>query len=96
MPIANIVDHRTNKYDVEVDCAFEPSWHDSSIKGATKFTKPKSKKEFYIDSLNKTTIEDAINYINNNNRYKDIAITMFLYDAGSNPCGDEEEYFDMD
>lgn len=96
MPIVNVVDHRTNKYDVNVDVVAEPAYHDNSIKGATKFTKPKSKKEFYVDSLNKTTLEDAINYINNKQKFKDIPITIFLYDAGSNPASDCDDCFDLD
>lgn len=96
MPIVNIVDHRSNKYDVEIDVVAEPAWHDNSIKGSSQFKKPNSKKEFYIDGLNKTTLQDAINYINNNNRYNDIPVTIFLYDAGSNPTGDCSDCFDLD
>ena len=95
MPIVNIVDRRTNKYDVNVDAVIEPAWHDNSVKDATQFKKPKMKKEFYIDSLNKTTIEDAINHINDKQKYQDIPITIFIYDAGSNPTLSCEDCFDL-
>jgi hypothetical protein len=82
MPVVNIVDHRTNKYNVEVDAVFEPAWHDNSIKGSTKFNKTKDK-DFFIEGTNKTTVEDAIDYINQ--RFKKIPVTMYLYDSGSGP-----------
>jgi hypothetical protein len=35
----NIVDHRTNTHDNEVDAVFESGWHDNFIDGATKAPK---------------------------------------------------------
>ena len=35
----NIVDHRTNTHDNEVDAVFESGWHDNYIDGATKAPK---------------------------------------------------------
>jgi len=91
MPVANIVDNRSNQYDVTVDVVLELSSHNNSIKGATQFSKSKNK--FTIDDLNKTTIEDAINHVNQ--KFKNDAITLYLYDAGSSPAEDYEDIFDL-
>lgn len=40
MPISNIVDRRSNEYDVRCDVVFEPSSHDNSIEGSTQFDQP--------------------------------------------------------
>lgn len=74
--INNIIDNRTNKYNVRCDVAFEPSWHDNTIEGATKFTKADL---FSYDELFNTTIVDAIAHANQ----WDCAVTMFLYDPNS-------------
>ena len=84
MTIVNIVDHRTNKYDTEIDLVIEPAFHDNSIKGATQFKKSKSK-GFNVDGINKTTVEDAIDFANQ--KYKNKEVTLYLYDLGSNPIG---------
>lgn len=70
--IANIIDKRTNKYDVRCDVAFEPSWHDNSIKGATKFYKVRT---FSYDELRNTTIVQAIEFA----QQWDCAVTMYVY-----------------
>lgn len=71
--INNIVDHRTNSYKVVVDVAFEPSWHDNSIKGASQFMKSRT---FSYDALYGVTIVEAIEHA----RRWDCATTMFIYD----------------
>lgn len=71
--INNIVDKRSNKYNVNCDVAFEPSWHDNTIKGATQFMQGRT---FSYDALYSTTIARAIEYAN---RW-DCAVTMFVYD----------------
>ena len=74
--ICNIVDHRTNKYDVNVDAIFEPSQHDNSIEGATKFTWGNG--TFSYDELLDTTIVTAIEHGN----IWDCPVTLFLYNRG--------------
>ena len=76
--ISNIVDRRTNTYDVNVDAVFEPCQHDNSIEGATQFTW--GNEEFSYDELSGTTIVAAIEYA----RKWDCPVTLFLYDRGSN------------
>jgi|LauGreDrversion4_2_1035121.scaffolds.fasta_scaffold561768_2 hypothetical protein len=71
--IANIIDKRTNKYDVRCDVAFEPSWHDNTIKGATQFWRTRS---FSYDEKRNTTIVQAIEFA----QKWDEAVTMFVYD----------------
>ena len=77
--ICNIVDHRTNRYDVNVDVVFEPSQHDNSIAGATQFTW--GQEAFSCEGLSDTTIVRAIEFANE--RW-DCPVTLFLYDSGSN------------
>jgi hypothetical protein len=71
--IANVIDKRTNKYDVRCDVAFEPSWHDNTIKGATQFWRTRS---FSYDEKRNTTIVQAIEFA----QKWDEAVTMFVYD----------------
>jgi hypothetical protein len=71
--IANVIDKRTNKYDVRCDVAFEPSWHDNTIKGATQFMKSRT---FSYDELRNTTIVRAIEFA----QQWDCSVTMFVYD----------------
>ena len=84
MPLANIVDHRSNKYCIKVDAVFEPSWHDNSIKDkhktTTQFPIPETD-EFHCEDLNKTTVVEAIEYAN---RWEQ-PVTLYLYDYGSYP-----------
>lgn len=75
--IVNIVDHRSNSYNVRIDAVFEPSQHDNSIEGATKFSW--GAKEFCYDDMCGTTIVEAIEYANN--RYE-CPTTLFMYDEG--------------
>lgn len=72
--IANIIDKRTNKYDVRCDIAFEPSWHDNSIKGATQFYRTRT---FSYDEKRNTTIVEAIEFA----QQWDEPVTMFVYDV---------------
>ena len=72
--IANVIDNRTNKYDVRCDVAFEPSWHDNTIQGATQFWRTRS---FSYDELRNTTIVQAIEFA----QKWDEAVTMFVYDV---------------
>lgn len=78
MSCVNFVDHRTNKYNINIDAVFEPSCHDNSIKGATQF---KNTKEFQCDDLVNTTVIDAFWYA----IQWDCPVTVYLYDAGSGP-----------
>ena len=71
--ITNIIDHRTNSYNVRVDVVFEPSQHDNSIEGATQFFWGQD--IFSYDDLCNTTIVEAIEYA----RKWDCPVTMFLY-----------------
>lgn len=72
--IANVIDKRSNKYDVRCDVAFEPSCHDNSIKGATQFYRVRA---FSYDELRNTTIVQAIEFA----QQWDFAVTMYVYDV---------------
>ena len=77
--ICNIVDRRTNSYDVNIDAIFEPSQHDNSVKGATQFTW--GNETFTYDELSNTTIVRAIEFAN---EQWDCPVTLFIYDRGAN------------
>ena len=76
MAVSNIVDRRTNTYDVKCDAVFEPSWHDNSIEGSTKFDRD-DKMPPYREKLN-TTIFEAMKY----GTRLDGPFTVYLYDVG--------------
>lgn len=78
MPVVNVVDRRTNKYDVRCDVVYEPAWHDNSITGATKFKKTE---HFSCDKIYDTTIQNVLK------KDFDEEVTLFLYDFGSKPLG---------
>ena len=72
--IGNIVDRRSNKYNVEVDAAFEASSSDNTLEGASQFV---NEGKIYDDLLENTVekaIQKAIKY--------SIYVTVFLYDKG--------------
>lgn len=71
--IANVIDKRTNKFDVRCDVAFEPSWHDNTIEGATQFWRTRS---FSYEEKRNTTIVQAIEFA----QQWDEPVTMFIYD----------------
>ena len=72
--ITNIIDNRTNSYNVNCDVAFEPSCHDNVIAGATFFSW--GDETFTYDQLTNTTIVQAIEY---GNKW-DCPVTMYVYD----------------
>lgn len=75
MPISNIVDRRTNIYDVKCDAIYEPSCHDNSIEDATQFD---CTEELQYEEKLGTTVYSALRYAD---RWKG-CITVFLYDVG--------------
>jgi hypothetical protein len=77
--IANIVDSRTNKYNIECDAAFEPSFHDNECEGATQFEKPREGFAFSSREVLYTTVKEAVTWAFCHNGY----ITVYLYDRGS-------------
>jgi hypothetical protein len=81
MPVVNVIDHRSNRYDVAIDVVFEPSFCDNSIPNATQFRWDDS---FHVDSVQATTFEKAISYANK--KFKG-PVTMYIYDFGSKPLG---------
>lgn len=74
--ICNVVDRRTNSYNVSCDVAFEPSQHDNSIPGATQFDWGSGL--FFYNELFNTTIVQAIEHANKFN----CSTTMYIYDVG--------------
>lgn len=76
----NIVDRRTNNYDVGVDAVYEPSCRDNNLAGELKAEEydPWSVKQLY-----NTTVHDAVQYAES----FDGPVTIFLYDAGTKPVG---------
>ena len=80
MPICNIIDRRTNKYDVNVMAIYEDSWHDNSCPNSTRF-KDTGDGVSYL-GIGETTVDHAIQYARQ--RWPTQALTLFLYDLGVN------------
>lgn len=82
--LGNIVDRRTNKYNTKCDAAYEPSWHDNCVDGATQFHREafagQPGYQLTYDELLNTTVELAI--IKSFFSWT-IPVTIFLYDEGT-------------
>lgn len=86
MPVANVIDKRTNKYDVVCQAIFEACWHDNTIGGATKF--PSGNDECLYFCIGHVTIGRAIEFA----REKwTVPVTLFLYDVTADNCVDIQE-----
>ena len=79
MPITNIVDYRMNRYNVNCSVIFEDSSYSNRCQDATQF---EEKDVLMYLGIRETDIKSAIGYINQ--EYPCDAITMFLYDPGTN------------
>jgi hypothetical protein len=85
--IFNIIDKRSNKYNVYVHAVFEPAWHDNH--NLTQDCKVKvDESQISVSDQNGISIVQAINIANTN---WDYPITLFLYDANSFPLGKPRE-----
>lgn len=78
--LGNIIDHRTNSNNVQVDAVYEPSCHDNGVAGATRFPREGS---FLISQLYDTTLAEAVAHA----AHWPEPVTVYLYDAGSRPAG---------
>ena len=85
--LANIVDNRTNKYNINIHAVTEHSAHDNSIKGATKFSWD-DEKECLCDCLHNSTIKGAVDWANGYN----CPVTLYLYDQTNECPGCGEEF----
>lgn len=85
MPIHNIVDKRTNHYDIHVKAVIEGSWHDNSIHNATQFEETNDNVIVYVK---KTTIDHMIRYAAQ--EWPNLPVTLFLYDPLP------EDYYDYE
>lgn len=77
MPVANIIDHRSNTANINVYAVFEPSWHDNSCPAATQFAQTDD--DWTVEELANTTVEQAIAYANA--QWMAIPVTVYLYGA---------------
>lgn len=78
MPIANIIDKRSNSYNVNVSVAYEPSWHDNTCQNATQFDEPDSV-DFDIEIIANTTVGEAIAHAT---KWPEL-VTLYIYDIGA-------------
>lgn len=84
MPIANIIDNRTNKYHWKfIDAIVEPIWQDNSVKGSDIFDEEISGEILKtVSSYNENvsvSLEQAVNWAQN---FK-YPVTLYLYDVGT-------------
>lgn len=89
MTVANIIDRRTNSYDIHCYAVAEPSWHDNHVSGATQFPKVpdglnlEDSHMLCYDDMRNTTVANAIK------RWNELPgpYTVFLYDVGTEKRG---------
>jgi len=79
MPVTNVVDSRTNKYKVECKVIIEPSWHDNSVKGSTRFVVDDENDFMIDDDLEVVSVGEALVYAKKN--YSKTEVTVYLYDV---------------
>ena len=79
MPVTNIIDNRTNKYDVNIMVIFEDSWHDNTIKGASQFNDSIDDIDYL--GIKRTTIASALRYAQ---EHISSEVTLYIYDIGCN------------
>lgn len=77
----NIIDRRTNKYNINVDAVFEPAHHDNSIADASQAEEDES---WGVTSDYNTTIRAAAHKAE---EYWEGAVTIYIYDPGTRPIG---------
>lgn len=78
MPVANIIDKRTNKYDVICQAIFESSWHDNVVAGATRFPTDEPADECLYFCIGRVTVGRAIEFAQEK---WEIPVTLYLYDV---------------
>jgi hypothetical protein len=83
MTIHNIIDRRTNKFNVTIEAILEPSSHDNYAKGATQFKE--NDNDLMVQSITHTTINNVIRYSAQEYKYP---VTLFMYDIGTTGRGD--------
>ena len=77
MTVANIIDNRSNKYNVHVGlCIIEPSSNDNAIKGATHFHDVENAVYAYHEKYNMTINQLIVEF-----QEIDDNVTLFLYDG---------------
>jgi hypothetical protein len=79
MPISNIVDKRSNIFNVNIMAVFEDSWHYNCVENATQFDD--SIDNITYIGIKQTTIEKAIKYASINWINP---VTLYIYDIGTN------------
>lgn len=77
MPISNIIDRRSNKYNVNIFAVYEDSCHDNECLDSTQF---EEQDVVYVLMIKETTIDNAIQYARQKWHYQ--PVTLYLYDLG--------------
>lgn len=76
--ITNIIDKRTNPYNILCDAVYEPSCHDNPAAERTKGTIFPPNQDFSYDELERTSITAALRY--GNEKWPSTPTTLYLYD----------------
>lgn len=86
--LGNMLDHRSDRLNPNVDVVFEPSAHDDQGRIGTRFfdwdEAARSSAYFLARWQYQTTVRDAVLRAE---RDWPFPITVFLYDSGSAPAG---------
>ena len=75
--ITNIIDKRTDPYNILCDAVYEPCWHDNGA-SETGTLFPSDPDHFTYDELPQTAITAAIRH--GNEKWPDVPVTLYLYD----------------
>jgi len=88
MPVHNIIDHRSNRYLVDVMAVFESRDHDDDVEGASQFGKHSGVQEEECTYLGiaVTTIDRAVRFAQR--EWPTLPVTLYLYDVGTHNVAD--------
>lgn len=87
--LGNIIDHRANRSTPECDAVFEPSAHDNARRsnGQPWYRLEEAERDpdyFHVLDMRDTTVRDAALHAEYTWSF---AVTVYLYDRGSQPLG---------
>lgn len=86
--LGNIIDHRTDRVDPNIDAVFEPAAHDDQRRGGTPFfdwaETVGSEVYFAVSWRYGSTVREAVLQAE---RDWPFPVSVYFYDAGSTPAG---------
>lgn len=81
--IVNIIDARTNKYDINCDAQIRPAWMDNSVLGATQFSVEHVHSDLKTTDVNMYFTDITVSEVIQIGANFPLLLTAYLYDRGS-------------